>query len=75
MSALMFHLSIFDSQHNKSLIKYLISLDGEVVLTNCGIIGPERYFTYYDHFKVYLSIIGFDESDKLCWKHEIFLFR
>ena len=26
-------------------------------------------------FKVYLSIIGFDESDKLCWKHEICLIK
>ena len=25
-------------------------------------------------FRIFLSIIGFDESDKLCWKHNIFLF-
>ena len=25
-------------------------------------------------FKAYLSIIGFDEFEKLCWKHEMFLY-
>ena len=26
-------------------------------------------------FKVYLSMIGFDESDKLCWKRKMILFQ
>ena len=51
------------------------SLDGEVVLTNFCISGPERHFSYNDHFKVYISMIGFDKSDKLCWKHDMFLFK
>ena len=53
----------------------MISLYGEVVLANFGIIGTKRDFIYYYHFRVYFSIIGFDESDKLCWKHDILLFQ
>ena len=41
--ALMFHPLVFDSLQNKELIQNLISLDGEVVLTNSGITRPERY--------------------------------
>ena len=26
-------------------------------------------------FKVHMSKIGIDESEKLCWKHEIFIFQ
>ena len=43
MSALMFDLLIFDSLYSKELIKDLISLDGEVVLANNGITGPQRF--------------------------------
>ena len=53
----------------------MISLDGEVILANLCVSVPERDFIYYDHFNVYLSMILFDESEKLCWKHEIFLFQ
>ena len=65
MSELIFHISIFDSVYNKESIKYLVSLDGEVVLSNCCISGPERGFIYYNIFKVYLLIIGIIESEKL----------
>ena len=41
MSALMFHLLVFDSLYSKLFIKYLISLDGWVVLANFGITGPK----------------------------------
>ena len=43
----MFHISIFDSFYNEKMIKYLGSLDGEVVLANCYISGPERDFIDY----------------------------
>ena len=65
MSELIFHISIFDSVYNKESIKYLVSLDGEVVLSNFCIPGPERGFIYYNIFKVYLLIIGIIESEKL----------
>ena len=48
----------------------MISLDGEVVLDNCCISGAESISTYYDSFKVYLSMIGFDKPDKLCQKND-----
>ena len=47
MSEWMFHISIFDSFYNEKMIKYLGSLDGEVVLANCYISGPERDFIDY----------------------------
>ena len=71
----MFDLSIFDSLYNKKLFKYMRPLDGEVVLYNFCISRPEIDFIYYDNFKVYLSMIGFDESDKFSCKHEMFLFQ
>ena len=46
MSELIFHILIFDSFYNKWLFKYLISLDGKVVLDNCGITVPESIFIY-----------------------------
>ena len=51
------------------------SLDGEIVLANFGITGPERDFIYYDNFRVSLSMIGFDESYKSCWKREMITFQ
>ena len=75
MSELMFHTLIFDSLQNKKFINYLISFYGEILLANCGITATERYFIYYDHFEVYFSMIGIDESEHLCWKHKMFLFR
>ena len=54
MSEVMFHLLILDSLNNKELIQYLISLDGEVVLANCSITGPERCYTCLDYFKRYI---------------------
>ena len=32
-------------------MQYLISLDVEVILANCGITGPETNFVYSDIFK------------------------
>ena len=46
MSALIFHILIFDSFYNKELIHYLISLDEGVVLVNCGFTGPDNAFIY-----------------------------
>ena len=54
MSALMFHLVIFDSLYNKESINYLISPDEEVVLSNCGITGTEIDLIYYDQFNRYI---------------------
>ena len=41
------------------------------------VVSPDLKETYFIIiiFKVYFSIIGFDESDKLCWKYGIFLFQ
>ena len=50
MSALMYNILIFDSLYVKELINYLTSIDGEVVLSNCGITGTENYFIDYDRF-------------------------
>ena len=55
MLAFMFHISIFDSIYNNVLFKYMISLDGKVVLENCGISGPERYFNDYDNVFWYIN--------------------
>ena len=44
------------------------SLDGEVILDNLCISGPEIYFISYDYFKVYLSMIGIDKSEILSRK-------
>ena len=44
----------------------MILLDGEVVLDKLCISGPERDFFIMIIFKVYLFIIGLDESEKLC---------
>ena len=55
MSALMFHLFIFDSFNNEELIQYFISLYGEVVLANWGMPGPESDFIYSDYFLRYIS--------------------
>ena len=68
MSALMFHIAICVLLHNKIDEVYIRSLYVVIALVNCLIFGPERYFIYYDCFTVYLSMIGFDESDKFCWK-------
>ena len=54
----------------------MISLDGDILLGNCCISRPERYLIYYENFKGYIfSIIGFDELDKSCWKHDMPLFQ
>ena len=42
---------LFIHYYYKVLIKYLGSLDGDIVLANFCIFGPERYFIYYDFFK------------------------
>ena len=55
MSALMLNLFIFDSLYNKELIQYLISLDGEFILDNCGITISENDFIYLDYYKRYIS--------------------
>ena len=65
MSALMLHLLIVDSLYNKSTIQYLISLDGEVVLANCGITGPESNLIYWYHFKVTFVKNWNNASEKL----------
>ena len=51
----MFHLYIFDVFYNKKLIKYLLSLDGDVVLAYCSMPVPERDFMYEAFYKVHLS--------------------
>ena len=49
----MFHILIIYSLYNKEFIRYLISLDGEVVLANWGITVPERDFIY-EYFSGYI---------------------
>ena len=48
MLEFMFHISIFDSLYNKEFIKYMRSLDGEFLLDNRCIYGPESFPMYYD---------------------------
>ena len=54
MSSLMFHLLIFDSLYNKALIQYLISLYGQIVLSNGVMPGTEKYFIHYDFLNRYI---------------------
>ena len=64
----------FYSLYNEKIIQYMRSLDERLY-------GPISVYTDLKEisyimiiFRVYLSIVGFDESEKLCWKHEIILF-
>ena len=54
--------------YNKYFIMCTRSVGMRCVLANCCISGPESVLYYYCFFKVFLSMIGIDEFNKLCWK-------
>ena len=70
MLVFMSHISVF--------IHYTIKIDQVYEITWWG--GNISQFLYTRTwkiiiFKVYLSMIGFEKSYKLCWKHEMFYFN
>ena len=58
--ALILQISIFDLLYNK-IYPWYDNILWEVVWLNYGISRPERNIIDKDHFKVYLSLIEFDE--------------
>ena len=56
-------------------ILYMISLDGSLYepIALCPYLKDISFIQLI--LKLYLSIIEFDEPEKLCWKHEMILFQ